>query len=210
MKIAIIDYGMGNLFSVEQAILRLGCDVIVSANKEELLRADALILPGVGAFEDAIKSLEESGLKTIVEQAEATKKPLLGICLGMQLLFESSEENGQHKGLGIFKGHIRRFEDAKARVPHMGWNELNFTNETNWLEQKNLADQYVYFVHSYVATDFAKAQLIAYADYANLQVPAIVQKGSITGMQFHPEKSGNCGVALLQGWVNQLKMEATK
>lgn len=210
MKIAIIDYGMGNLFSVEQAVLRLGCEVIVSANPQQLLQADALILPGVGAFADAYKCLEQTGLKAVVEQAVAKEIPLLGICLGMQLLFESSEENGQHKGLGIFKGHIRRFDDSKARVPHMGWNELNFTNRTDWLAQEELTDRYVYFVHSYVATDFAEQELIAYADYAAIRVPGIVQKGQVTGMQFHPEKSGSCGAALLQGWVNQLKVEVAK
>lgn len=210
MKIGIIDYGMGNLFSVEQAVLRLGCEVVVSAEPAELLQTDALILPGVGAFADAYKCLEESGLKAVVEQAATLEKPLLGICLGMQLLFESSEENGQHQGLGIFKGHIRRFDDNEARVPHMGWNELNFTQQPEWLKDGVVTDHYVYFVHSYVATEFAEEQLIAYADYAGVRVPGIVQNGNTIGMQFHPEKSGSCGAALLQGWVNQLKVEVAK
>lgn len=209
MKIAIIDYGMGNLFSVEQAVLRLGCDVVVSANREELLAADALILPGVGAFADSIKCLEETALKAVVEQAVAMEKPLLGICLGMQLLFESSEENGQHKGLGIFQGHIKRFDDGQARVPHMGWNDLNFTNIPTTWTLENLADGYVYFVHSYFATDLAEEQLIAYANYAGERVPGIVKKGQVTGMQFHPEKSGHCGMALLEAWLNEVKQGAT-
>lgn len=209
MKIAIIDYGMGNLFSVEQAVLRLGCDVVVSANAEELLAADALILPGVGAFADSIKCLEESSLKAVVEKAVELEKPLLGICLGMQLLFESSEENGQHKGLGIFKGHIKRFDDSKARVPHMGWNDLNFENVPEWLNPAQLTDAYVYFVHSYFASDLDENELVAYADYAGERVPGIVKKGSVTGMQFHPEKSGSCGMALLEGWLNEVKQEVT-
>lgn len=209
MKIAIIDYGMGNLFSVEQAVLRLGCDVVVSSKPEELLAADALILPGVGAFADSIKCLEESELKAVVEQAIALEKPLLGICLGMQLLFESSEENGQHKGLGIFKGHIKRFDDEQARVPHMGWNDLNFVNVPEWLKPQELTDSYVYFVHSYFASELDEQQLVAYADYAGERVPGIVKKGNVTGMQFHPEKSGNCGMALLKGWLNEVKQEAS-
>lgn len=209
MKIAIIDYGMGNLFSVEQAVLRLGCDVIVSADPVELREADAFILPGVGAFADSIKCLEETALKEVVLEIAESNKPLLGICLGMQLLFESSEENGNHKGLGIFKGHIKRFDDTKARVPHMGWNDLNFMNIPDWLHTKELKDRYVYFVHSYYASDLDEEQLVAYADYADVKVPGIVKKDNVTGMQFHPEKSSSCGMALLNDWVNEVKQEVT-
>ena len=205
MKIGVIDYGMGNLFSVEQAIKRLGCEVVISADQEGLLACDALILPGVGAFKDAMKRLQDTGLVSLFEKVIATNKPLLGICLGMQLLFEESEENGIWQGLGIFKGRIKQFSGKDLsgksyRVPHMGWNDLQFVKEPTWLEQLP-KDRYVYFVHSYFATDMNEEDLIAYADYGDVKVPGIVQKGKVSGMQFHPEKSGECGVSLLQQWL---------
>lgn len=207
MKVGIIDYGMGNLFSVEQAIKRLGYEPIVSSDIQQLKKADAFILPGVGAFADAIGCLEETKLNRFVYELVEQQKPLLGICLGMQLLFESSEENGFFKGLGIFRGSIRRFDDTKVRVPHMGWNNLTFTFTPNWQEPDELADRYVYFVHSYYGIDLAPEQLVAYAEYEGIRVPGIVQKGSVTGMQFHPEKSGICGMTLLKNWLQQAKGE---
>lgn len=208
MKIGVIDYGMGNLFSVEQAIKRLGCDVVISADQETLLQCDGLILPGVGAFQDAMKKLEDSGLVLLFDEVVASNKPLLGICLGMQLLFEESEENGQWKGLGLFKGRIQQFSGKDAsgkayRVPHMGWNNLEFTKVPSWLEQLP-KERYVYFVHSYFATDMDDDNLVAFAEYGDVQVPGIVQKGYVTGMQFHPEKSGECGVYLLQQWLHSV------
>lgn len=207
MKVGIIDYGMGNLFSVEQAVKRLGYEVIVSSNIQELKQADTFILPGVGAFADAIGCLEKTGLNHFVYEIAEQQKPLLGICLGMQLLFEDSEENGFFKGLGIFKGTIRRFDDEKVRVPHMGWNNLTFTFTPNWQEPEELADRYVYFVHSYYGVDLAPEQLVAYAEYERIRVPGIVQKGNVTGMQFHPEKSGTCGMTLLKNWLQQVEGE---
>lgn len=208
MKIAIIDYGMGNLFSVEQAVKRQGCEVIVTAEEAEILQADGIILPGVGAFEDAIKCLEDTGLKEVVLKAVQQQKKLLGICLGMQLLFQASEENGAFEGLGIFKGTVRKFNEAKVRVPHMGWNELQFTYTPDWLAIDDIQDRYVYFVHSYYATELAPEQLVAFAEYNGIQVPGIVKKGSVTGMQFHPEKSGQCGKQLLQAWLAEVKEES--
>ncbi|MGG0655143.1 imidazole glycerol phosphate synthase subunit HisH [Rummeliibacillus pycnus] len=206
MKIGVIDYGMGNLFSVEQAIKRLGCEVVISAEQKSLLQCDALILPGVGAFQDAMKKLQETGLESLFKEVIASKKPLLGICLGMQLLFQESEENGLWQGLGIFKGRIKQFSGKDSmgnsyRVPHMGWNDLQFTKLPNWLEQLP-NERYVYFVHSYFATEMDAENLIAYAEYGDVKVPGIVQKGNVTGMQFHPEKSGECGVYLLQQWIH--------
>ena len=205
MKIGVIDYGMGNLFSVEQAIKRLGCDVLISADQKRLLACDALILPGVGAFEDAMNKLNDTQLVTLITKAVKANKPLLGICLGMQLLFEESEENGYWKGLGIFKGAVKKFSGKDLsgesyRVPHMGWNDLIFAKMPSWLE-KLPKDHFVYFVHSYFATDMDEGNLIAYAEYGDMKVPGIVQKGNVTGMQFHPEKSGECGVYLLQQWL---------
>lgn len=207
MKIGVIDYGMGNLFSVEQALKRLGVEAIISSDKTVLNASDGLILPGVGAFEDAIKSLDNSGLKQLVSDVASSDKPLLGICLGMQMLFESSEENGKHRGLGVLKGHIKKFDSQMARVPHMGWNELQFPKEFLWIDDAKKTDEHVYFVHSYYASDFAQEQLIAYTNYADVIVPAIVQSGRVTGMQFHPEKSGECGMALLQGWLNTIQVK---
>ncbi len=210
MKIGIIDYGMGNLFSVEQAVKRLGAEVVISADKVELLTADALILPGVGAFPDAMARLEETNLVSLFDEVVATKKPLLGICLGMQLLFETSIEKGDNKGLGLFKGSIADFSGKDAagkayRVPHMGWNNLQFKRYPTWLSKEALDNDYVYFVHSFYATDLEELDLVAYADYGGEIVPGIVQKGSITGMQFHPEKSGSCGVALLTSWLQGIE-----
>lgn len=215
MKIAVIDYGMGNLFSVAQALFRLGCEVVVTADATEIHRADGVVLPGVGAFPDAMKRLEETGLKVVLEQLKETQKPLLGICLGMQLLFEESEEVTPTKGLGFFKGRIARFagvtnEGVSYRVPHMGWNELVFKQVPAWLEDVTLPEErHVYFVHSFYATEMDAAELVASADYFDMDVPGIVQTGSVTGMQFHPEKSGTLGFFLLEQWLKGVE-EAKK
>lgn len=198
MKIGVIDYGMGNLFSVEQALKRLQADVIVTSDKAQLAAVDAYVLPGVGAFPDAMKRLEESGL---IEFIKNTKKPLLGICLGMQLMFEASDEVTATAGLGIFTGNIKRFKGV-SRIPHMGWNELELKQVPTWLEGNELpADQHVYFVHSFYASSMDTQQLVAFADYEGVQVPGIVAKANFTGMQFHPEKSGQFGVFLLREWL---------
>lgn len=204
MKIGVIDYGMGNLFSVEQALKRLGCEVVVTSNETELDATDALLLPGVGAFPDAIKRLAETNLDRYLQKVKAENRPLLGICLGMQLLFEQSEEVTTTKGLGFFKGSIKRFSGDNAgqkyRVPHMGWNELVVTERPLWLKDEGTA-KHVYFVHSFYATDIDETELVAFADYRGIKVPGIVANGSITGMQFHPEKSGELGVYLLKQWL---------
>lgn len=214
MKIGIIDYGMGNLFSVEQAVKRLGAEVVISQDREALLETDGLILPGVGAFPDAMKRLEQLGFVALFEDVVQQNKPLLGICLGMQLLFEESVEKMPTKGLGIFSGKIAAFRGVDQlgqayRVPHMGWNNLQFTQNPSWLDYQTLEDDYVYFVHSFYGTGFAEEDLIAYADYGDEIVPGIVQKGSITGMQFHPEKSGSCGVSLLTAWLESIEKGAS-
>ncbi len=204
MKIGVIDYGMGNLFSVEQALKRLDASVVVTSDKEELAVADALVLPGVGAFPDAMKRLEETGLIDFIKENE---KPLLGICLGMQLMFEESEEVAPTKGLGIFKGSIKRFTGV-SRVPHMGWNGLELVQLPDWLEEKELPDdRHVYFVHSFYASGMAEEQLVAFADYEGVRVPGIVASGNFTGMQFHPEKSGQFGVFLLREWLQGVGVE---
>ncbi|AIM16180.1 imidazole glycerol phosphate synthase subunit HisH [Neobacillus sp.] len=197
--IGIVDYGMGNLFSVSKALERLGANYWISADKQELLNADALILPGVGSFRDAMDRLP---VDTIKEFAK-TGKPLLGICLGMQLLFETSEENGLTKGLGLLPGSVRRFpgktmEGVLYKVPHMGWNRLDFVKPSPLLE--NLNEDYVYFVHSYYVDASNSEVLIAKAEYHE-QVAAVVGKDHIFGMQFHPEKSSKLGMALLSNFL---------
>jgi imidazole glycerol-phosphate synthase subunit HisH len=200
--IGIVDYGMGNLFSVSKALERLGADYFISGEKGELLQADALILPGVGSFRDAMERLQ---VDTIKEFA-ATGKPLLGICLGMQLLFEDSNENGYTKGLGLLPGSVRRFSGTTAdgelyKVPHMGWNRLEFVQSSPLL--KSLEEDYVYFVHSYFVNAENSDVLLAQADYHE-QVSAVVGQGNIYGMQFHPEKSSKLGMALLKNFLQMV------
>jgi imidazole glycerol-phosphate synthase subunit HisH len=197
--IGIVDYGMGNLFSVSKALERLNADYFISGDKEELLGADALLLPGVGSFRDAMEVLQ---VDTIKEFA-ATGKPLLGICLGMQLLFEDSDENGLTKGLGLLPGKVRRFPGTIAagetyKVPHMGWNKLEFVNSSPLLN--GLEEDYVYFVHSYYVSAENSEVLLAKANYHE-EVSAVVGKDNIFGMQFHPEKSSKLGMELLKNFL---------
>ncbi|MDR7237799.1 imidazole glycerol phosphate synthase subunit HisH [Neobacillus drentensis] len=201
--IGVVDYGMGNLFSVSKALERLGADYFISANKKDLLQADGLILPGVGSFRDAMERLPVETIKEFV----ATGKPLLGICLGMQLLFEQSEENGPTKGLGLLPGSVRRFpgrttEGETYKVPHMGWNRLEFVNESPLL--KNVEEDYVYFVHSYFVDATNSDVLLAKADYHE-QVSAVVGRDNVMGMQFHPEKSSKLGMALLDNFLQMVE-----
>ena len=211
MKIGVIDYGMGNLYSVEQALLRLGCNVTVTSDTHTLDEMDGLILPGVGAFPDAMSILKTTGLDQYIQDVSKSRKPLLGICLGMQLLFEESEENGLTKGLGLLKGRIRNFKDVTdssevVRIPHMGWNPLSFSHYPNWLKQVDKQNStHVYFVHSYLAMQTSREEVIASATYAGEFVPGLVQKNNLTGMQFHPEKSGSFGKYLLEQWVRAVE-----
>jgi glutamine amidotransferase len=201
--IGIIDYGMGNLFSVSKALERLDVPYFISENKDELLAADALLLPGVGAFRDAMERLNKTGLAEMVRTYAAGGKPLLGICLGMQLLFEESEENGLTAGLGILPGRVVRFaghtKDGQAyKVPHMGWNKLHYLHASPIL--RDVGEDYVYFVHSYYVVTNEKDVVIAKAEY-DVKVPAIVGRGNVYGMQFHPEKSGRLGMQLLRNFT---------
>lgn len=213
MKIGVIDYGMGNLFSVEQALKRLNCEVVVSANPLELSATEALILPGVGAFPDAMKRLSETGLDVFIREQVDANKQLLGICLGMQLLFEESEEVTPTKGFGFFNGKIARFtgetaNGIKYRVPHMGWNTLEFKCLPKWLEDTVLPEsRYVYFVHSFFAANINREQLVASADYFDIEVPGVVRAENVCGMQFHPEKSGEFGVFLLEQWLKGVEVQ---
>jgi glutamine amidotransferase len=195
--IAIIDYGMGNLHSVSKAVERLGQEYIVTSDEQQILRADKAILPGVGAFGDAMENLRESGLRETTLRYAASGKPLLGICLGMQLLFTQSDEHGMHEGLNLLPGNVVRFQ-GDYKVPHMGWNKLSFTQQSPLLQ--GIEEGYVYFVHSYHAKPEQKSDLLATTDYYQ-PVTAIVGRNNVYGMQFHPEKSGEIGMRLLDNFL---------
>lgn len=200
MTIAIVDYGMGNLHSVSKAVERLGYECVVTGEAEQILAADHVILPGVGAFGDAMGHLRESGLDLVVKKVAAGGQPLLGICLGMQLLFSNSDEHGSHEGLDILSGSVVRFEPREGyKVPHMGWNKLSFRQPQSPL-LLGLEEGHVYFVHSYHALVARESDLLAVTDYG-YPVTAIVGQGNVFGMQFHPEKSGELGIKLLGNFL---------
>ncbi|MBO5247824.1 MAG: imidazole glycerol phosphate synthase subunit HisH [Clostridia bacterium] len=199
--IAIVDYGVGNLFSLKSSFLSVGADAVVTDDAEILKRADHIVLPGVGAFGDAVKKLRESGLYQVVIDEARGGKPLLGICLGMQMLLEKSYEYGEHEGLGLIQGSIRPIGDvipSNYKVPHIGWNALHFPKQKHPLF-KNVKDgDYVYFVHSYHGTDCSE-NLAATTEYGGTLTAAVAQ-GSIMGCQFHPEKSGDVGLKILKAF----------
>ena len=193
--VGIIDYGVGNLFSLKSSFKAIGAEAFVSSDAEELAKADRLVLPGVGAFEDAANKLRASGLDSFVRQQAAAGKPLLGICLGMQMLFEKSYEYGEHEGLGLLKGQVVPMAGKihpELKIPHMGWNALKLTKPARLLEEGS----YVYFVHSFFAEGCEDA-LAAVTEY-DIPITAAVEKGNIFGCQFHPEKSGNVGLSILR------------
>lgn len=198
--IAIIDYGVGNLFSLTSSFKKIGVDVVATADKEVIKSADKLILPGVGAFADAVKKLRDSGLdKVIIDEAKKGKK-IMGICLGMQLLFEKSYEYGEHDGLGLLKGKVVPMENripANLKIPHIGWNALDFKRDSEIFRYINNGD-FVYFVHSFYA-DECDDSVIATSEYG-AEITAAVQKENVYGCQFHPEKSGSVGLNILKAF----------
>lgn len=194
MKTAIIDYDAGNLANVVRAATRAGLDVVVTRNPAEIRDASALVLPGVGAMKDAMDHLNGYGLTGIIQDEVKKGKKLAGICLGMQALYDVSEENGHIPALGLLPGRIVRFPEGNLKVPHMGWNELVIQRPHEVLE--GLAPHsYVYFVHSYYKTPGHTEDVIASVDYG-VTVPAVVGKDNVLGFQFHPEKSGPVGMAI--------------
>ena len=198
--IAIIDYGVGNLFSLTSSFKKIGVDVVATADKEVIKSADKLILPGVGAFADAVKKLRDSGLdKVIIDEAKKGKK-IMGICLGMQLLFEKSYEYGEHDGLGLLKGKVVPMDNripANLKIPHIGWNALDFKRDSDIFRYINNGD-FVYFVHSFYA-DECDDSVIATSEYG-AEITAAVQKENVCGCQFHPEKSGSVGLNILKAF----------
>ena len=198
--IAIIDYGVGNLFSLTSSFKKIGIDVVATADKEVIKSAEKLILPGVGAFADAIKKLRDSGLdEVIIDEAKKGKK-IMGICLGMQLLFEKSYEYGEHDGLGLLKGKVVPMENrihANLKIPHIGWNALNFKRDSEIFRYINDGD-FVYFGHSYYGADCDES-VVATSEHG-AEITAAVQKENVYGCQFHPEKSGSVGLNILKAF----------
>ena len=199
--VGIIDYGVGNLFSLQSSLKAIGQQVVVSSDPEVLRKADHILLPGVGAFEDAAGKLRASQLDQMVFGAVREGKPLMGICLGMQMLFEKSYEYGTHQGLGLLKGEVVAMEGrlpAHLKIPHMGWNALNITRPDGKLFANTKEGDYVYFVHSYFAAG-CQDSLAARTEYGQW-LTAAVEKDNIFGCQFHPEKSGEVGLNILRAF----------
>ena len=208
--IAVIDYGVGNLFSLLSSLNYVGLHTKLTNDIEEIKNANGIILPGVGAFRDAIGNLEKYGLKeTLINEAK-NGKPFLGICLGMQMLFEKSYEYGEYEGLGLINGTVEEIkkyipENSDLKIPHMGWNSLVINDR--FKDDKILKDvdnnEYVYYVHSYFAKTDMK-NIVTYSEYGT-KIPGIVKNENVYGMQFHPEKSGDTGLKLLKNWGELIK-----
>lgn len=194
--IAIIDYGVGNLYSVEKAFIAIKEEVKVTSNSGDLIKADKLVLPGVGAFGDCMKNLEATGLIPIIKEQIANSKPLLGICVGLQILFEGSEESPNAKGLGIFKGIVKRINAPQLKIPHMGWNLVHFKESIEGIKNNS----YFYFVHSYHAVPEDESIIQATTSYGET-VTAMIAHKNIYATQFHPEKSGDVGLKLLKNFA---------
>ena len=206
--IAIVDYGVGNLFSLKSSLLAIGAEAKVTGDADEIRSAEKIILPGVGAFEDAARKLRESGLAEVVVSEARAGKPVLGICLGMQMLFERSHEYGEHEGLGLIPGEVRPIADVipkGLKIPHIGWNALDFGGVTSPIFKHIKEGDCVYFVHSYYAAN-CDEYVIARSEYG-APLTAAVARDNVFGCQFHPEKSGKVGLAILRAFC---EMENTK
>jgi glutamine amidotransferase len=211
--IAIVDYGMGNLRSVQKAFEKIGVTARIVSSPRDLERARGIVLPGVGAFGQAMNNLRAIGWEIALRQAVARDVPLLGICLGMQLLFESSEEMGQHAGLGILRGAVKRF-DGTLKVPQMGWNQLHIVGAKN-VGAKNVSPllrdipdgSYAFFVHSYYCAPRDESVILATTDYG-IEFASVVGQGNVFGAQFHPEKSQSVGLKMLENFARIVKRDA--
>jgi len=199
--IAVVDYGVGNLFSLASSLRAVGADILVTGDADEIRKAERIVLPGVGAFADAAAKLSANGLDLVIKEEAAKGKPILGICLGMQLLFEKSYEYGEHQGLGLIPGCVRPIADVidpSLKIPHIGWNALHFSEPRHPLFQDLKEGDFVYFVHSYYGADCAEST-IASTEYS-APLTAAVAKGNVCGCQFHPEKSGDVGAKILKAF----------
>ena len=211
-EVTIIDYGVGNLLSVQRGLEKCGARVLLSSDAKEILASQRVVLPGVGAFPKAMESLHNLNLVSTIQEFAKLEKPLLAICLGMQLLMDESEEFGITQGLGLISGRVVPVPNADpqgnpVKIPHIGWNDLKTSNsKRDWsgtlLENNQIGDA-VYFVHSYMAQPFDPENLIAHVEYGGGRIAALTLKDKITGCQFHPEKSGEVGLKILQRFVEQ-------
>ena len=199
--IAIIAYGVGNLFSLKSSLREIGAEAVVTSDEKVIAEADRIILPGVGAFEDAARKLRETGMAEVVKREAAAGKPMMGICLGMQLMFDVGYEYGEHEGLGLIRGSVRPIADVIPegyKIPHIGWNLLKFRKESPLFKYIK-EDDYVYFVHSYYAAECDES-VIAVTEYG-AELTAAVANGNVYGCQFHPEKSGEVGMKILKAFM---------
>lgn len=201
--IAIIDYGMGNLKSVWNACTSLGYEAIVTNQIQTIQDADHVILPGVGAFPDCMENLASAGLIEVIKQEVKKDKPLLGICLGMQVLFERSYEVRSCTGLGLLQGEIIKMKDATVKIPHIGWNQLEYLKSDPMLQGLN--HPFVYYVHSYCANGYCEDDLVASSSYGSLCIPGAFRKNNLWATQFHPEKSGKDGLTILKNFIDMTK-----
>ncbi len=212
MKVAIVDYGLGNLFSISQACKHVGIDTIITSYPDSIKNADALILPGVGAFGDAMNYLMKSGLVEPIKEFVASGKPFLGICLGMQLMFTESDEFGSHQGLDLIPGKIVKFphldkEGNKVKVPQIQWNQISKNTEAIWQDSPlhNIPENiFVQFVHSYYAIPDHHEHILTFTEYADINYASSVKKDNMTGFQFHPEKSGTYGLKIYENWAKSI------
>ena len=199
--VAIIDYGVGNLFSLKSSLKEIGAEAVVTSDEKVIAEAERIILPGVGAFEDAARKLRDSGMAEVVKREAAAGKPMMGICLGMQLMFDVGYEYGVHEGLGLIRGSVRPIADVIPegyKIPHIGWNLLKFRKESPLFKYIK-EDDYVYFVHSYYAAECDES-VIAVTEYG-ADLTAAVANGNVYGCQFHPEKSGEVGMKILKAFM---------
>jgi imidazole glycerol-phosphate synthase subunit HisH len=210
-KIVIIDYSLGNMFSVQQALSFCGAEATISHSPSEILAADALILPGVGAFSEAMNYLRGNGLDVAIKESVGKGKPFLGVCLGLQLLFDTSEEFGSTRGLGLIKGEIRKFTSVdpqeKLHVPQVGWNTISAPPGKDWkgtILEGVSAGEYMYFVHSYYAVPSVKEDVMAMTTYGGTAYCSAVLKNNIVATQFHPEKSGEKGITIYKNWLSKI------
>lgn len=200
MMIAVIDYGVGNLFSVEKALMQFASDVVVTGDRELIAKADKLVLPGVGDFGECMGNLEATGLIPIILACIDKGIPLLGICIGQQILFEGSEESPNAKGLGVFKGMVQRIQAPSLKVPHMGWNSVDFSQPVHPLFANLGEHPYFYFVHSYHCVPEDASIIAATTEYGE-RLTAAVAKDNVMATQFHPEKSGDVGLQVLKNFI---------
>ena len=201
--ISIIDYGMGNLKSVENAFKFLGIEAVITRDEKEIKNSKGILLPGVGAFPDAMKNLKEYNLDSIIKEEVKNGKPLLGVCLGMQLLFSKSYEGEECEGLDLITGSVKKLQ-GNIKIPHIGWNSLEFKREDKLIDGLK-EESYVYFVHSFFVADIKEEDLLAYSIYGDNKIPALVNRGNVYGAQFHPEKSGDVGLKILENFWGMIK-----